>query len=139
MLTPGKGPLGIPLQLLLGPRSSSGDETGTSGFLSSANMELRVPLAFPQGSQVSSHVETCKSALLLSRKSSVRLLVGLTLASVAISRGATGLSHMPSCFESILEVIVESVQESQMYLECIGTLPSFNLLARPWSCSRVSS
>ena len=35
-----------------------------SGFLSSANMDLRVPLEFPQGSQASSRVETCKSAVL---------------------------------------------------------------------------
>ena len=56
MLTPGKGPLGIPLQLLLGPRSSSGDETGTSGFLSSAEMDLGVPMEFQQVSQASSRV-----------------------------------------------------------------------------------
>ena len=49
-----------------------------SGFLSSANMDLRVPLEFPQGSQASSLVETCKSALLSSLKSSVRLPVELT-------------------------------------------------------------
>ena len=131
MLTPGKGPLGIPLQLLPGPRSSSGDETGTSGFLSSANMELRVPLAFPQGSQVSSHVETCKSALLLSWKSIVRLPVWLTLASVAISRGATGLSHLPSCFESILEVIVESVQGSQVVSGVHWDIAIFQPVGRP--------
>ena len=53
-----------------GPKSSSGAEAGTSGFLSSADMDLRVPMEFPQGSQASSHVETCKSALLSSWKSS---------------------------------------------------------------------
>ena len=58
------GSLGIPLQSLLGLCSSSGGEVGTSGFLSSAGMDLSVPLEFPQGSQISSHVETCKSALL---------------------------------------------------------------------------
>ena len=53
-----EGPLGIPLQSLLGPRSSSGVEARTSGFLSSANMDLGFPLEFPQGSQASSLVET---------------------------------------------------------------------------------
>ena len=73
-----EGPLGIPPQLLLGRWSSSGVEAGTSGFLSSANMDLGVPLEFPQGSQASTRVETCKSALLSSWKSSVRFPVGLT-------------------------------------------------------------
>ena len=51
-------PLGITLQSVPGPRSSSGAEAGTSGFLSSADMELAVPMLFEKGSQVSSHVET---------------------------------------------------------------------------------
>ena len=72
-----EGPLGIPLQSLLRPRSSSGVETRTSGFLSSADMDLRVPLEFPQGSQYSSRVETCKSVVLSSWKSSVMLPVEL--------------------------------------------------------------
>ena len=44
------GPLGIPLQLLLQPRSSSTVEARTSGFFSSADMDLGVYLEFPQGS-----------------------------------------------------------------------------------------
>ena len=36
----------------------SGVEAGTSGFLSSADMDLGVPLEFPEGSQASSNVET---------------------------------------------------------------------------------
>ena len=43
--------LRIPLQSLPGPRSSSGVEAGTSGFLSRADMDLGVPLWYPQGSQ----------------------------------------------------------------------------------------
>ena len=35
-----------------------------------------------------------------------------------------------SC-ESILEVTVESVQGNQVYLECIGTLGSFEMVAQP--------
>ena len=38
-----------------------------------------------------------------------------------ILRDATGLSHMPSCFEWILRVTVESVQVSQVYQLWIGT------------------
>ena len=40
-------PLGIPLKSVLGPRSSSGAEARTSGFLSSADMDLGVPMEFP--------------------------------------------------------------------------------------------
>ena len=47
-------------------------------FLSNADMDLGVPLEFPQGSQASSHVQACKSALLSSWKSSVSLPVELT-------------------------------------------------------------
>ena len=63
-----EGPLQILLQLLLGPRSSSGVGVGTSVFLSSGDMDLGVPLEFQQGSQASSRVETCKSAFLASCK-----------------------------------------------------------------------
>ena len=65
----------IPLQSLTGPRSSSGFQTRTSGFLSSADMDLGVPLEIPEGSQASSCVETCKSTFLSSCNSSVRLPV----------------------------------------------------------------
>ena len=50
-------PLGITLQSMPGPRSTTGAEAGTSGFLSSTDMELGVPMQFEKGSQVSSHVE----------------------------------------------------------------------------------
>ena len=42
-------PLGIPLQSLLGPRFSSGVEVRTSGFLTSANMDLGIPMEFQRG------------------------------------------------------------------------------------------
>ena len=48
---------------------------------------------------------------------------------MAFSRGATGLSHMPSCRESLLGVAVESVQGNQVYLEWIGTSGSFGMVA----------
>ena len=73
-----EGPLRIPLQSVLGPMSSSGAEARTSGFLSSADMDLGVSVKFPQQSQASSRVETCKSAFLLRCNSSVRLPVELT-------------------------------------------------------------
>ena len=38
--------------------------------------------------------------------------------------------HLPSCFESILQVIVVSVQGGQVYLEWIGTLGSFGMVIR---------
>ena len=50
---------------------------------------------------------------------------------MAFFKGAIGLSHMPLCFQSILGVTVESVQGSQVYLECIGTSGSFVMVARP--------
>ena len=47
-------------------------------FLTSADMDLGVPMEFSQGSKALSRVETCKSAFLSSCNSSVRLPVGLT-------------------------------------------------------------
>ena len=73
-----EAPLRIPLQSFLGPRSSSGSEARTSGFLSSVDMEHGVPMEFQHGSQSSSLVETCNSAFFLSGNSSVRLHVELT-------------------------------------------------------------
>ena len=61
-----------------GPRSSSGVEARTSGFLSSVDLDLGVPMEFKQGSQATSRVETCKSTFLSSCNSSVRIPVKLT-------------------------------------------------------------
>ena len=61
-----RGLLGFLYSQCQGPRSSSRVEVGTSGFLSSADLDLRVPIEFQQGSQASSRVEPCKSALLKS-------------------------------------------------------------------------
>ena len=65
--------LGIPLQLVQGPRSSSRVEAGTSVFLTSAAMDLVVPMDFQQGSHASCLVERRKLAFLSSCKSSLRL------------------------------------------------------------------
>ena len=74
-----KGPFRIPLQSLPEPRSSSGVEAGTSGFLSRANMHLGVSLGPPLGSQDSSRVEPYKFILFSSLKRSVPPPVRLTL------------------------------------------------------------
>ena len=50
---------------------------------------------------------------------------------MAFSLGATGLSHLPLCFESILGVTIESVQGSQVSLEWIGTSGSFGMVTQP--------
>ena len=109
-----EGPFGIPLQSVLGPKTSCGVEAGTGDFLSCADMDLGVPLYSPLGSQGSSRVETCTSAFLLIYSSSVRLPIALTqelwLSFQAFSRGfPTGLSHMPTCSVSILGMTVEAV------------------------------
>ena len=122
-----------------GSRSSPGVEARTSRFLSCTDRDLSVPMEFQQGTQASSCVETCKSAFLSSCNSSVRLLAELTYGSVAFFQGATGLSHLPSCSESILGMTVESVQGSQVYLEWIGTSGSFGIVARPLDASQGSS
>ena len=78
---------------------------------------IGVPTEFLQGSHASSHVETCESAFFSSCKCSVSHPFDLTNGSVAFSRGAIGLSHLSSCFESVLGLTVESVQGNQVYLE----------------------
>ena len=55
-----EGPLGITRKSLPGLRSSSGVEAGSSGYLCWADMDQGFPLGWPQGSQASSHVESCK-------------------------------------------------------------------------------
>ena len=60
----------------------------------------------------------------------VRLPVEWTQGSAAFSQGATGLSHLPSYFELILRVPVESVPGNQAYLEWMGKLGSFQIEAR---------
>ena len=94
---------------MLDPKSSSGAEGTTSWFISSARMDHGVPMEFQKGSQASPRVETFKSAFLLNCNSSVRRPVELKKRSVVSSRGTSGLSHVPSCCESILRVIVKSV------------------------------
>ena len=72
-----------------------------------------------------------KFTILLRWKSSVRLPVELTYGSMAFSRGVTGLIHLPSYFDLILGVTIESVRGGQVYLDLIGTSGSFRMVARP--------
>ena len=73
-----EGPLRIPLQSISGSMSSSEGEAETSGFLSSADMDLGVPMEFQQESQVASHLETWNSAFLLRCKRCVTFHVEVT-------------------------------------------------------------
>ena len=41
------------------------------------------------------------------------------------------MSHVPSSFESIIGVTVESVQGNQVYLEWVRTSVSFGIVAQP--------
>ena len=59
-----RGPLGIPLPSMPGPKILCGVGAGTSGFLSSADMDLGVLLESPQGSQSSSRVGAFTCAFL---------------------------------------------------------------------------
>ena len=60
-----RGPLGFPLPSMPGPKTLCGVGTGTSGFLSNADMDLGVLPESPQGSQSSSR---CGHALALSSR-----------------------------------------------------------------------
>ena len=61
-------------------RASSQVDAGTSGFLSSSDMDLWGPMEFEQGSQASSRVEIWNSASLSRCKRLVRLPVEFELA-----------------------------------------------------------
>ena len=82
-----------------------------------ADVVLAVQLESPQGSKVSSQVDTCTSSFLPCCSSSVLLHVELKQGSVAFPPGATGLSHVLPWCELILCVTVEEVQGNQVLLE----------------------
>ena len=68
-----RGPLGIPPPSMLGRKTLCGVSAGTSGSLSSADMDLGKLLESPQGSQSSSRAGACTCAFLPSCSSSVTL------------------------------------------------------------------
>ena len=103
-----RGPLGIPLPSMLGPKILCGVGVGTRGFLSSADMDLGVLLESPQGSQSSSRVGACTCAFVPSCSSSVALPLAWIKGSVAFPRGfPTRLSHeafpqdCPTCHHGV--------------------------------------
>ena len=121
-----RGPLGIPLPLMLRPKTLRGVSVGTSGFLSSADMDLGVLLESPQG--VSPSLEWGYARALSSRAvAAVSRFPScgsrdLWLSLEAFPRGfRTGLSHVPPWCESILGLKVEAVQGKQVYLEWTET------------------
>ena len=130
-----RGPLRIPLTSMLGPKTLCGVGAGTSGFLSSADMDLGVLLESPQGCQSSSRVGVCTCAFLPSCSSSVSLPFTWIKVSVDFPQGfptrvsleafprgfPTGLSHMQPWCESILGLKVEAVQGKQVSLEWTET------------------
>ena len=69
---------------------------GNSGFLSSSDMDLRVPMKIPLESQTSSLIEAWDDASLLRCKRVVRPPVDLRSQSGPVSIGAVGLSVFPS-------------------------------------------
>ena len=136
-----RGPLGIPLPSMLGPKTLCGVMAGTCGFLSSADMNLGVLLESPQGCQSSSRVGPCTCAFPPSCSSSVPLPFAWIKGSVAFPRGfPTRLSHradhVPWCSEWILGVKVESVQGKQVPLEWTDIWGSLGIVARHWGFSR---
>ena len=103
-----RGPLGIPLPSMPGPKTLCGDGAGTSGFLSSADKDLEGLLESPQGSQSSSSVVACTCAFLPSCSSSVTLPLAWIKGSVAFPRGfPTRFSHeafpqgCPTCHRGV--------------------------------------
>ena len=110
-----RGPLGIPLPSMLGPKTLCGISAGTLGFLSSADMDLGELL------------ESLRAVSLLLECGHARALSSRAVAAVSPfpSRGSrnlwlslegfpggfpTGLSHVPPWCESILGLKVEAVQ-----------------------------
>ena len=121
-----RGPLGIPLPSMPGPKFLCGVGAGTSAFLSSADMILGVRLESPQGSQSSSRVGharalSSRAVAAVSRFPSLGTR-DLWLSLEAFPRGfPTGLSHVSLWGESILCLKVEAVQEKQLSLEWTET------------------
>ena len=89
-----RGPLGIPLPSMPGPKILCGVGAGTWAFLSSAEMDLGVVLESPQGSQSSSRERACTCDFLPSCSSSVTVPFAWIKGSGAFPRGfPMRLSH----------------------------------------------
>ena len=99
---------------------------GNSGFLSSSDLDLWVPMEIPVGSQPVSHVEARYSAYLSRCLRDVRPPVDVRQRSGAMSRGATGLSVLTSCCEVILRIPFESWQGNQAFSRVDGVIVIFS-------------
>ena len=100
-----RGPLGIPLLSMPRPKSLCGVGSGTLGFLSCADMDLRVCLESPQGSQSSSRDGACTCAFLPTCSSSVTRPIAWIKGSVAFPRGfPKRLSHRAVPRETVVGV-----------------------------------
>ena len=103
-----RGPLGIPLPSMTGPKTLCGVSAGTWGFLCSADMDLRGLLKSPQRRKSSSRVCACTCAFLPSCSSSVTLPFAWIKGSGAFPRGfPMRLSHeafpqgCPTCHRGV--------------------------------------
>ena len=95
-----RGPLGIPLPSISGPKTLCGVRAGTGGFISSADVDLGVLLSLPRG--VSPRLKWGPARALSSRAVAAvsrfpsRGSRDLWLSPEAFPRGfPTGLSHVP--------------------------------------------
>ena len=127
-----RGPLGIPLPSIPGPKTLCGVGAENCVFLSSADMDLGVLLKTPQESRSSLRVRACTSAFLPSCSSLSRFLLrgsrnlwlSLEVSHKGFPRGfPTGLSHGPPWCDSILGLKVEEVQGKQVSLEWTESSP----------------
>ena len=103
-----RGPLGIPLPSMPGPKILCGVGARTGAFLSSAVMDLGVLLESPQACQSSSEVGACTCVFLPRCSSSVSLSFAWIMGSVAFPRGfPRRLSHevfpqgCPTCHRGV--------------------------------------
>ena len=108
-------PLGIPILSMLGPKTLCGVGAGTSGFLSSPDMDVGLLLEALQGRHSSSRVGACTCAFLSSCSSSVTLPFAWIKGSVAFARGfSTRLSHEAfpqgclTCHRGVIDPRLES-------------------------------
>ena len=122
------GPLGIPLQSVPGPKSSSGVRPEPEVSSPVLTWILRFLWSLHRG--VRPRLEWRHASLFLPRcSSSVRLPSELTRGSVSFPRGATGLSHVSLWCESILTVTVVAMQGNQVHLKLTET---FGCLLEWW-------
>ena len=103
-----RGPLGIPLPSMPGPKTLRGVGAGTLGFLCSADMDLRVLLDSPQWRRSSSRVGACTCAFFPRCSSSVTLPFAWINGFVAFPPGfPSRLSHeafpqgCPTCHRGV--------------------------------------